>query len=75
MSDHARLERLGIPTVTFVLDAFAAAARAHAGIHGNPDLPLVVVPRDFLDEVDDEAVLVRDAVIFDAVIAALTRGE
>lgn len=72
MSDHVRLERLGIPTVTFVLDAFEKAARAHAEIHGNPDLPLVVVPRDFLDEADDDAVIARDGAVFDAVVEAIT---
>ena len=73
MSDHARLERSGITTVTFVLDTFEPAARAHARIHGNADLPLIVVPRDFLDDADDDAVLARDAAIFDAVVVALTR--
>ena len=71
MSDHVRLERRGIPTVTFVLDAFESAARAHARIHGNTDIPLIVVPREFLDEPDDAVVLVRDAAIVDTVIAAL----
>ena len=32
-----------MPTVTFVLDGFAQAARAQAKMLGIPDLPLVVV--------------------------------
>jgi hypothetical protein len=72
LSDHAHLERLGIPTVTFVLDAFEPAARAHARIHGNPELPLVVVPRNFLEDVDDDEVFGRDGAVFAQVIAALT---
>ena len=72
MSDHAYLERLGIPTVTIVLDAFESAARTHARIHGNTDLPLIVVPRDFLDEPDDERIVERDRDVFDAIVAAIT---
>ncbi len=72
MSDHVRLERLGIPTVTFVLDAFEQAARTHADIHGNPDLPIIVVRRDFLDEPDDDVVIERDRAVFDAVVAAIS---
>ncbi len=74
MSDHVRLERLGIPTVTFVLDAFENAARTHARIHGNPDLPIIVVPRAFLDEPDDDTVIARDASVFDAVVDAIARA-
>lgn len=72
MSDHVRLERLGIPTVTVVLDVFAPAARAHAAIHGHPDLPLVVVPRTFLDDPDDERIYARDRAVFDAILDAIT---
>ena len=54
-----------------MLDAFESAARAHARIHGNPDLPIIVVPRDFLDEPDDAKVLARDTAVIDAVVAAL----
>lgn len=67
-----RLERLGIPTVTVVLDVFAPAARAHAAIHGHPDLPLVVVPRTFLDDPDDERIYARDRAMFDAILEAIT---
>jgi hypothetical protein len=63
---------MGIPTVTFVLDAFERAAREHARIHGEPNLPIIVVPRDFLDEPSDDVVTARDNAIFDSVIAAIT---
>jgi hypothetical protein len=64
---------MGIPTVTFVLDAFEAAARSHASNHGNPALALIVVPRDVLDEPDDDVVLARAAGVVDAVLQAITR--
>lgn len=72
MSDHVQLERLGIPTVTLVLDAFEKAARTHARIHGNPDLPIIVVPRDFLEDPDDDHIIERDQPVFDAILAAIT---
>ncbi|CAB4982040.1 MAG: hypothetical protein F2754_15620 [Actinobacteria bacterium] len=72
MSDHARLEAAGIPTVTFVLDAFEAAARAHLRIHG-ADLPIIIVPRTFLEEPSDDVVFARDRVMLDAALAAITR--
>jgi len=64
---------MGIPTVTFVTEPFESAARTHADIHGLPDLPLIIVPQDYLAEESDEAVLARDAAVFDAVVAALSR--
>jgi hypothetical protein len=73
--DHVNLERMGIPTVTFVTEPFLSAARTHAAIHGLPDLPLVIVPQDYLAETSDEAVIARDGAIFDAVVAALTRAR
>jgi hypothetical protein len=63
---------MGIPTVTFVLDAFERAAREHARIHGEPDLPIIIVPRDFLEEPSDDVVAARDAAVITAVIAAIT---
>lgn len=52
MLDAARLEERGTPTLTFVTTPFEGAARTHARIHGYPDLPLVVVPSDYLDRSD-----------------------
>jgi hypothetical protein len=70
--DHVNLERMGIPTVTFVTEPFESAARTHADIHGMPDLPVIIVPQDYLAETSDEAVIARDQAVFDAVVAALT---
>jgi hypothetical protein len=63
---------MGIPTVTFVTEPFESAARTHADIHGMPDLPIIIVPQDYLAEVSDDAVISRDQAVFDAVVAALT---
>ena len=48
------LERLGIPTVTFVTEPFESAAHTHADIHGMPSLPMIIVPQDYLEELSDE---------------------
>lgn len=74
MLDHVNLERMGVPTVTFVTEPFESAARTHADIHGLPDLPLIIVPQDYLVEESDEAVMARDAAVFDAIVAALTKS-
>ncbi len=63
---------MGIPTVTFVLDAFERAAREHTRIHGEPNMPIIIVPRDFLDEPSDDAVIARDQLIFDGVVASIS---
>jgi hypothetical protein len=68
--DAVHLERRGIPTVTFVTAPFESAARAHATIHGMPDIPLVVVTSDYLDSGDIGASAAVDAV-FDDVVAKL----
>jgi hypothetical protein len=66
---------MGIPTVTFVTEPFESAARTHADIHGMPDLPIIIVPQDYLAEVSDDAVISRDQAVFDAVVAALTSSS
>ena len=53
MLDAVHLEELGIPTVTFVTAPFEAAARTLARIHGIPDLPLIIVSADYLENSDD----------------------
>jgi hypothetical protein len=63
---------MGIPTVTFVLDAFERAAREHTRIHGEPNMPIIIVPRDFLEEPSDDAVVARDHSVFAAVIDAIS---
>jgi hypothetical protein len=70
--DHVNLERMGIPTVTFVTEPFESAARTHADVHGMPDLPLIIVPQDYLADVSDDTVIARDQAVFDAVVVALT---
>jgi len=50
--DAVHLEERGIPTVTFVTAPFEAAARTHAEILGLPDIPLVVIPTDYIDGSD-----------------------
>ncbi len=39
--------------MTFVTAPFESAARTHAEILGLPDIPLIVIPSDYLDGSDD----------------------
>ena len=71
MLDAARLEALGIPSLTFVTEPFEQAARTHARLLGLPDLPLVIVPSDYLDR-SDEAVEAKLASRIDEIVSALT---
>ena len=73
MLDSIHLEQQGTPSLTFVTEPFALAARAHAKMHGLPDLPLIVVPSDYLDR-SDAAVAEKLAPLIDDVIEALSRG-
>jgi hypothetical protein len=50
--DSVHLEELGIPTVTFVTAPFEAAARTLARIHGIPEIPLIIVSSDYLENSD-----------------------
>jgi hypothetical protein len=68
--DSANLERLGIPSVTVVTEPFVPAARAVARSQGLPDLPLVVVPHDYLEE-DDDAIRAKLVPRLDEIVAAL----
>jgi hypothetical protein len=68
--DAVNLERMGVPTATVVTAPFEAAARAVAAAQGLPDLPLVVIPHDYLTE-DEEAVRDRLAPVVDDVLRAL----
>ncbi|MCB0993959.1 MAG: hypothetical protein KDB21_02630 [Acidimicrobiales bacterium] len=70
MLDSVRLERLGIPTVTIVTEPFVAAALAVARAQGLPDLPLVVVPHDYLPETIAE-IRAKVEPVADAVAARL----
>jgi hypothetical protein len=68
--DAVHLEAMGIPTVTFVTAPFESAARTHARIHGMDDLPLILVPADYLEN-SDEVIEARLQPILDAVLEAL----
>jgi hypothetical protein len=70
--DHVQLEQRGIPTVTVVTEPFLSAARTHAALGGLADLPLVVVPQDYLVGVSDEEVIERDQAVFDQILAAVS---
>jgi hypothetical protein len=68
--DSANLEKLGIPTVTVVTAPFEPAARAVARSQGLPDLPLVIVPHDYLEE-DDERIRAKLTTVFDDIVRGL----
>jgi len=68
--DAVALEQRGIPTVTFVTEPFVGAARAVARSLGLPDLPLVVIPHDYLVE-DDAALEARLEAVFPEVVAGI----
>ena len=70
MLDAVRLERQGTPSLTFVTEPFAHAARTHARLHQLPELPLVIVPSDYLDR-SDLAVAEKLAPMIDEVIEKL----
>lgn len=70
MLDAVALEQRGVPTVTFVTEPFVGAARAVARSLGLPDLPLVVIPHDYLVEGDD-VLRVRLEAVFGDVVAAV----
>ena len=53
-------------------EPFAFAARAHAKMHGLPDLSLIVVPSDYLDR-SDAAVAEKLGPLIDEVIELLAR--
>ena len=69
MLDSANIERMGIPSVTVVTEPFINAATAVARSQGL-DLPLVVIPHDYLTE-DEDAIRTRIAPVIDEMIAAL----
>lgn len=65
------LERRGIPTATFITDAFATYARGLARMQNMVALPEVVIPHPIAGRPADE---LRDKVrkVYDEVRAALT---
>ena len=70
MLDSANLEKLGIPSVTIVTAPVEPAARAVARSQGLPDLPLVIIPHDYLEE-DDAAIRAKLVPRLDEILAAL----
>lgn len=64
------LEKQGTPSLTFVTEPFAQAARTHARIHQLPELPLIIVPSDYLDR-SDEAVAEKLAPLIDEILDKL----
>jgi hypothetical protein len=68
--DSANLERSGVPSVTIVTRPFEPAARAVARSQGLPDLPLVVIPHDYLEE-DDARIRAKLAPVLDDIVRAL----
>lgn len=67
------LEQRGIPTLTFVTEPFESAARTHARLRGMPDLPLIIVPSDYLDR-SDEAVAAKLTTLLDEILDKLCNG-
>lgn len=70
MLDAANLEEQGIPSLTFVTQPFESAARTHARLRDLPEIPLVIIPSDYLDR-SDEAVASKLVPILDEIIAKL----
>ena len=70
MLDSVNLERMGIPSVVVVVQQFTTAARAVARTQGMPDLPMVVVPQDYLGE-DDTIVRERVESVLDEILELL----
>jgi hypothetical protein len=68
--DSVRLEELGVPTVTFVTAPFESAARTLARIHGLPDIRLLIVADDYLENAD-EVIRERTAGLLDELLEDL----
>ncbi len=54
MLDSANLEKMGIPSLTIVTAPFETAAKTVARSQGLPDLPLLIIPHDYLEESEAE---------------------
>lgn len=68
------LEAQGTPSLTFVTAPFESAARTHARLRELPDVPLVIIPSDYLDR-SDEVVAAKLAPMLDEIIAKLAGVE
>ncbi len=70
MLDSVNVERMGIPALTIATQPFVPAARAVARSQGLPDIPLVVVPHDYLTE-DMDDIRAKLLPHFDEIMTAL----
>lgn len=70
MLDSANLEKMGIASLTIVTAPFETAAKAVARSQGLPDLPLLIVPHDYLEE-DDDAIRAKLEPHLDFIVHAL----
>ena len=70
MLDSANVERMGIPSVTVVTEPFITAAKAVARSQGVPDLPLAIIPHDYLTE-DEATIRARLEPVIDVIMAGL----
>ncbi len=61
---------MGVPTVTLATQPFEHAARSAARTHFLPDLPIVVIPHDYLFE-DEAAIRKQVAGVVDPLLAGL----
>ena len=61
---------MGVPTVTLATQPFEQAARSAARAHFLPELPIVVIPHDYLFE-DEAAIRKQVASVVDPLLAAL----
>jgi hypothetical protein len=57
-----------------VTQPFESAARTHARLRDMPDIPLVIIPSDYLDR-SDEKVAEKLAPLLDEIIAKLIGGD
>ena len=64
------LEEQGTTSLTFVTEPFESAARTHARLRGMPDLPLIIVPSDYLDR-SDAAVAAKLSTMLDEILDKL----
>ena len=64
------LEVQGTPSLTFVTHPFESAARTHARLRDLPEIPLVIIPSDYLDR-SDEVVAAKLAPMLDEILAKL----
>lgn len=70
MLDSVNVERMGIPSVTVATEPFINAAKAVCRSQGLPDIPIVVIPHDYLTETTDD-IRAKIAPVVDEILAGL----